>query len=174
MTPSASQDALFVVHRFQARLREYEPGSDAAEIAEHAITLALSDARPAKNVEYLFGDALRDSRRTFFRARRRRRSTEAEVARLAGENIATGGCSGFSDLDTPESLVIASEFESLLKAEAERMGGAAPRVVDGLFQDESELETAVACGVSRSTVSRIRKALRAYATAQGLAPAKAA
>src|SRR4051812_29474994 len=51
------------------RLQDQRFGTIAADDAEHATTLALSDVRPTNNAKYLAYDALRDARR--IRTRRR-------------------------------------------------------------------------------------------------------
>jgi hypothetical protein len=159
-----------VVERCQRHLRLLDPGSDAAEATEHAITLALSPDRPPKDPDLLLGDVLRDARRTISRSRARTLSVVADAGRLAHDGIATGGTAGFVDDDTPERRVVAGELVSLLRRRAAELGGAAPRVLAGLLVEETELESARAAGVSRSTVTRIRRELRGCARANGYAP----
>lgn len=173
MDEELSGAAIEVVERCQRHLRLLEPGSEAAEATEHAISLALSPDRPEKEVDLLLGDALRDARRTIARSKTRRLRVVGEVGRMAAQGVATGAMSGFADNDTPERRVLARELTTLLRARAEELGGAAPRVLAGLFVEETELETALAAGVSRSTVTRLRRALRDCANEHGYHPVAA-
>ncbi len=159
-----------VVERCQHHLTLLAPGSEPAAITEHAISLALSSKRTQKETELLLGDVLRDSRRTVLRSQARRLRLVSDLGRLASDGIATGGLSGFADYETPEQRVLAREFIALLRARAEEIGGATPRVLAGLLISETESETAQAVGTSRSTVTRARRALRAYAAEQGYQP----
>jgi hypothetical protein len=170
MTHTLSATAGEVVERCQRHLKLLEPGSEAAEITEHAISLALSPRRPDKQSELLLGDVLRDARRTVVRSKARHLRLVSDVGRFAEQGIATGGLSGFADQDTPELRLLARELIELLRTRAQELGGTAPRILAGLLVDETELETAAAAGVSRSTVTRVRRTLRAYATEQGYCP----
>lgn len=170
MTQSFRAPVAEVVERCQQRLTFLAPGSEGAEITEHAVSLALSNERPQKQAELLLGDVLRDSRRTVVRSRARRLRLVSDLGRLASDGIATGGLSGFADYDTPERRVLAREFIALLRARADEIGGATPRVLAGLLINETESETARAAGTSRSTVTRARRTLRAYAAKQGYQP----
>lgn len=165
--------AIEAVERCQRRLWSLRPGSEAAEATEHAITLALSLDRPPKDPDLLLGDVLRDARRTVVRSATRRLRVVCEAGQLAAQGVATGAAAGFVTHDTPESQVFARELLGLLQARAARLGGVAPRVLDGLLAKETELETAVAAGVSRSTVTRIRSSLRGHAREHGYHPAAA-
>lgn len=89
---------------------------------------------------------------------------------MANQGIATGAIAGFVDNDSPEQRVLARELIRLLRARATELGGAAPRVLAGLLVEETELETAAATRVSRSTVTRIRRTLRACASEHGYLP----
>lgn len=170
MNQALSGAAGEVVERCQRHLRLLDPGSDAAEVTEHATTLALSPDRPAKDPELLLGDALRDARRTVARSRTRRLAVVADAGRMAAQGIATGATAGFVDEDSPERRLLARELITLLRTRAAEIGEPAPRVLAGLLTEETELETAMAAGVSRSTVTRIRRNLRACATENGYVP----
>jgi hypothetical protein len=162
-----------VVERCQRHLRLLKPGTEAAEATEHAITLALSPDRPEKEADLLLGDALRDARRSVVRSRRRKLRVVNEAGRLAAQSVATGASAGFIEQDTPERRLLARELISLLRARATQLGGAAPRVLAGLIAEETELETAAAAGVSRSTVTRLRRVLRDCAAEHGYRPVAA-
>jgi hypothetical protein len=170
VTQILSATASEVVERCQRHLKLLEPGSEAAEIAEHATSLALSQKRPAKQSELLLGDVLRDARRTVRRSKARRLRLVSDLGRFAGQGIATGALAGFAEHETPETRALARELIALLSARAHELGGAAPRVLAGLLAEETEAETAVAAATSRSTVTRTRRALRAYAAEQGYTP----
>jgi hypothetical protein len=118
----------------------------------------------------MLGDVLRDARRTVRRSKSRHLRLVSEVGRFAEQGIATGGLSGFADQNTPELHLLARELIALLRTRAQDIGGSAPRVLAGLLVSETESETASAAGVSRSTVTRVRRALRAHATEQGYGP----
>lgn len=173
MYPTLSGATVEVVERCQRHLLLLEPGSEAADTAEHAITLALSPDRPPKDADLLFGDVLRDARRTVLRSHARRLRAVKEAGHMAAQGFATGGTAGFTDHDTPESCCLARELIGLLGTRATALGGVAPRVLAGLLADETEAETAAAAGVSRSTVTRIRRALRTCARDHGYLPAAA-
>lgn len=162
-----------VVERCQRHLRLLDPGSDAAEATEHAITLAMSPDRPPKDPDLLLGDVLRDARRTVGRSRTRQLRVVGEVGRMAAQGITTGGFGGFVDEGSPERRVLARELIGLLRVRAVEIGDPAPRVLAGLLAEETELETAAAAGVSRSTVTRIRRTLRTCARSNGYVPAAA-
>jgi hypothetical protein len=170
MNQALSGAAGDVVERCQRRLRLLDPGSEAAEATEHAITLALSPNRPLKDPDLLLGDALRDARRTVTRTRSRTLRAVHEAGRMARQGIATGAAAGFVDDDSPERRILAHELISRLRLRAAALGGPAPRVLAGLLVEETELETAQAAGVSRSTVTRIRRKLRDCARENGYAP----
>jgi hypothetical protein len=174
MQEPLSDAAVEVVERCQRRLRLLEPGSETAEVVEHAMTLAMSSGRPSKAPDFLFGDALRDARRTIVRSRNRTLRVVRETGRLATQGVRTGATAGFIDSESPEQRVLARELVAILRQHAHDLGGPAPRVLDGLLTDEPELETAAAAGVSRSTVTRLRRAFRSCASLNGYAPPAAA
>jgi hypothetical protein len=170
MTQTLSVTASDVVKRCQRHVKLLEPGSEAAEVTEHAISLALSPNRPEKQAELLLGDVLRDARRTVVRSKSRHLRLVSEVGRFAEQGISTGAVSGYSDHETPEQRVLARALLELLRTRAQELGGAAPRVLAGLLVDETELETAEAAAVSRSTVTRVRRSLREFSAEQGYCP----
>src|SRR4051794_16001971 len=71
-------DVVVDCHR---RLRVADPGSEAADVAEHAISLALSPARPPKDRGLLLHDVLRQARHSVRRTRARRGRAVNEVRR---------------------------------------------------------------------------------------------
>jgi hypothetical protein len=144
------------------------PGSESSEAAEHAVLLTLSTARPEKPSGLTSFDALRDARHSVRRSRARRARALEAAAHLAGQGIRLAAAGPPADLVTPEQRAITRELLDCLIARARELGPPAPRVLAGLLVGESENDTASALAVSRATVSRTRRALRAVCLHDGL------
>jgi hypothetical protein len=159
--------------RLNAALRCYAladrrtPGSPGAEAAEHAVLYALSDRRALMPVDDLVRDALHDGARTVIRAMRGRGTVERELGYLSAAGIDTAGARAGAGGDLPEHTVLARELLGVLRRRAADLGGPAPRVLAGMLVGETEIETALATGTSRSTITRTRRAFRACATSAG-------
>jgi hypothetical protein len=163
--------------RIDAALRCYSlaarrgPGSSEADAAELAVLYTLSEQRDATRIDELVRDALHDGRRTVMRAARGRESIEQELAYLSAAGIDTAGARAASGAGAPEPIVFARELLDVLRRGASELGDPAPRVLAGMLVGETELDTARAVGISRSTVTRSRRALRVFATCAGYLPA---
>jgi hypothetical protein len=149
------------------RLERLQPGSEDADTVEHAISLALSERRPAKAKDLLLKDVLRNARHSVRRSRARFLHAVNETAHLAAEGVATGATLGFVEVETPEDICIANDLEQTLHAEACRCGRHGPRVLEGLLGGETSQTIAAAAGVSKSTVNRTVRHLRDTVVALG-------
>jgi hypothetical protein len=142
------------------RLDRLQPGSEDAETVEHAISLALSERRPAKAKDLLLNDVLRNARHSVRRSRARYLQAVGETGHLAAEGVATGATRGFVEFETPEDICIANDLEQTLHDEACRCGRHGVRVLEGLLDGETSEAIAAAAGVSISTVQRTLRRLR--------------
>lgn len=157
-----------VVRSLQNRFSVLPPGSEDAEITEHAISLALSPARKEANPDFLRRDVLRDARRIY------RRSPDRKVIYLSpavfldyqdddGEVGARTAVPVPVDRDTPEKIAVARELEQRIRAAASTLDPLAERCLDGLFLGEQEWETAAAIGTPPARVKRLRTRIRKVA-----------
>lgn len=149
------------------RLDRLQPGSEDAETVEHAISLALSERRPAKAKDLLLNDVLRNARHSVRRSRARYLQAVDETGHLASEGVATGATRGFIEVETPEDICIAKDLEQTLHAEACGCGRHGLRVLEGLLGGETSQMIATAAGVSVSTVNRTVRHLRNTVVALG-------
>lgn len=150
------------------RVRKLQPGSEDAEAAEHAISMALRGDRTEKDGGRLLADLLHNSRFSVRRSRARRLRAMEECGNLARQGIVTGAAPGLVDRETPETACIAGELSGHLSEEASRCGSHGPRVLRGLLADETYDEISNASGVSPATVSRTVRRLRDTVEANGL------
>lgn len=143
-----------------ARLRTLPEDSVNYAIAERAIGLALSPRRGASNTAFLRHDAWRDAKRSVRRSRVRQERLLQRLENLALVGGRTAALPGLVDWVTPESVYAARELEALIRTainSEHALGGAC---LTGLLAGEAEQETAERLGVSRSTVSRLRRRIR--------------
>jgi hypothetical protein len=159
--------------RCYALARRRRPGSAEADAAERAVLYTMSDRRHAIGVDELVQGALHDGQRSTLRAARGQGRLEQELAYLSRAGIGTAGARPATGHETPEHVVLARELLAELKRCAAELGDPAPRVLAGLLVGETEAETARAAGMSRSTVTRTRRALRFGAVDAGYLPAAA-
>lgn len=153
--------AFYELQRLQAR----RFGTQDADDAEHAATLALSEDRPASNAKYLAHDALRDARRI----RNRRRplvpfSTLSAIAADDGEVNGEEGIDFHVDrfgrcADEPDQLAIAYDLEATLRQRLAKSANAG-ECLDGLLCGEPEMTTARRLGLPRYRVSALRALIR--------------
>jgi hypothetical protein len=149
------------------------PGSPVSDAAEQAVLYTLSDRRDAGRAEDLLRDAMHDGHRTVLRAARSRQAVERELMRLSASGIDTAAARAAVGANVPEQAALARELLELLKHRAYVIGSPAPQVLAGMLVGETEAETAAAVDVSRSTVTRTRRALRKTAMDAGYLPAAA-
>jgi hypothetical protein len=165
--------------RIDAALRCYElarrrrPGSPEADAAERAVLYTMSDRRHAIHLDELVQGALHDGQRSTLRAARGQARLEQELTHLSRAGIGTAGARPAIGHEAPEHIVLARELLAELKRCAAELGDPAPRVLAGLLVGETEAETARAACMSRSTVTRTRRALRFGAVDAGYLPAAA-
>jgi hypothetical protein len=148
------------------RARAALPGSERADVAEHAVTLMLGRTG-AEGQRWLLENVLRNARHSVRRSRQRHLRLIESSRQLAMRNQPTGATRGFIDHDSPESLVLAAELKDLLAAKAAEIGPVAQRTLVGLLAGETLEETAADAHVSVSTVKRVRRQLRVCASAAG-------
>ena len=153
-------DVVVDCHR---RLRAAAPGSEVADVAEHAISLALSPDRSPKDSNLLLHDVLRQARHSVRRSRARRARVVDDIGHLASQGVRT--VAGIAQsAETPETVVIAREQLRELSDYALCLGGPAPRVLAGMLAGETVRDTVLATGVSSATVERIQRRIRAAAS----------
>lgn len=172
MTQYNSLDDVYVdvakeCYRRVTELKECFGDGEEAAIAEHAIEMALFGDRPLKDKDRLLDDVMRNARFSVRRSTARGLRATEEVGHLARRNMVTGGSPGFFDDERPEDIVMAHELEECLRDEACRCGKHGERVLAGLIIGESAHETAAAAGVSKATVDRAVRRLRAATVAAG-------
>jgi hypothetical protein len=160
MTKIVPDVVIDVARDCYSRLDRLQPGSEDAEIAEHAVSLVLSERRPTKPKDLLLNDVLRNARHSVRRSRARYVQAVEESGHLAARDVATGATRGFVERETPEDICIANELGQILHAEACRCGRHGPRVLEGLLGGEPNHTIAAAAGVSMSTLNRTVRHLR--------------
>lgn len=151
------------VRQLQERRSRFVPGSFAYDIADHAITLALSPRRPTPNPGYLQRNALRDARRVLARAGKRIRTDALTPDTPLGREIEAGVHPGaIESITTPESLAASALLLRCIKRHVStRLGSRGLRCLSGLLEGESPDESAAALGVSPRTADRVRAQVRA-------------
>ena len=150
------------------RVRVLREGTEDAEVAEHAISLALERRDSELDAPLLLHDVLRNSRHSIRRGRARLRSAVAEAGQLALRGVASGGTPGFEQRDSPERICAMRDDLRALRDTAASCGPHGRRVLVGLLAGETSAETAVAAGISRATVERTVRRLRDAANDTGL------
>jgi hypothetical protein len=166
VTASTNQAVLDVACECYRRADVAHPGSDDAEIAEHAVSLALGRG-DASNPQWLLDDVLRDARRSVLRGRQRHLRAVRAAGDLAMRNQPTGASRGLVDTNSPEAIALAGELNDILAAKAATLGPVAQRVLAGLLIGETVEQTAASARVSPATVKRVQRQLRAVARAAG-------
>lgn len=166
-SPSAISVRWNAVLKLQRVEADSHPGSQTADDAEHATTLALSDARSATNATYLAYDARRDARRI----RNRRRPVVALSALGAAASsgyrpaeyadhvidVATDHIGRHAD--PPDRIAEARDLEAALRQHLANTPGAVICLED-LLTGEPEATTARRLGVPRHRVSALRTFIR--------------
>lgn len=159
--------------RCYALVKRCQPGSVQADVAEQAILYALSEGRDVECADDLVRNVLHDGRRSVMRSARSRVGVEQALVHLSAAGIDTAGARAAVGGEMVEHVVLARELLSELRQCARRIGNPAPRVLAGMLIGETEAETARAAGMSRSTITRTRRALRLCAADAGYLPAAA-
>lgn len=152
-----------VVDGLYSRLRGFAPGSDTAEVAEHAISLAISGERTHKSVPFLLHDVWRNAQYSVRRSRERR----AALVNKAGAELSHGG--EVVERETPESLYLAQELATTVRRAVAGTDRSLVECLDGMLRGDTVAETRAAMRASRSSVDRARQRVReiAYPLAYG-------
>lgn len=149
---SARWIAFSKLQRLQGQLY----GTRYADDAEHATTLALSEARPTTNPKYLAYDAMRDARRI----RIRRRLGSAAFPKDAGDDAFNFqiDCFGYYS-NQPDQIATANEIEFALRQRLATITNAT-ECLEGLLSGEREEITARRLGLKRYRISELRAIVR--------------
>src|SRR5205807_5402582 len=116
-----------VIQHLHSRLRDLPPGTESAEIAEHALTLALHPGRRAKDSPLLLHDLWRNAQHSI-------RRTRARSAALVERVVASGADSPAAiDHVTPEDLCVARDLVARLRTVVAQIGPGPIRCLDGLL-----------------------------------------
>lgn len=137
-----------VVLELQQRLEKLKPGSDEANILEHAISLAINSTSQEPNHKFFRHDILRNARFIYWRSKTRQLELMQKVTHTT--STWTQGCEMNAGL----------ELEEKLREVITKSGKGLMRYFEGMINGESVDVTAVACGVSRRTVDRRRRKVR--------------
>jgi hypothetical protein len=154
-----------VVRRLQDRLSQAAPGSHNYEVAERAITLALSPRRTADTPEHLERNVRRDAHRILTRARRRTFTDPMTPDTPFGREVEEGTHSAAVCPDpSPEELCEAADLQRGIEHRVgAHLGARGLRCLSGLLDGESPDETAAALGTAPRTVDRLRVKVHAIA-----------
>lgn len=136
------------VRKLQQRLYCLQPGSEVAEIVEHAISLAINSKSQELNYKFFYYDTIRNARFSVLRTKIRQRRLLKKAACLADRWAESPETYTLSNLETELREIIAQSDENLAIC------------FDAMISGESVSATAVACGVSQRTVDRLRCKVR--------------
>ena len=137
-----------IVVELQQSLYHLQPGSEAADIIEHAISLAIQSTSQEINHKFFHHDIIRNARFSLLRTKARQRQLLKKAALLTEIGTEDSGLYTSSNLKAELREVVAQSGENLA------------RCFDGMVNGESVAATALACGVSRRTVDRLRYRVR--------------
>lgn len=136
-----------------SRLQKLTPGTKEAEIAEHALSLALNSRRQFKHITlFVCKDVLDNAKYSILRTQTRH---SALVKKLAAYSVRKE-----DNCETPEAFCIAQEIEAKIREAAAKLGPNMVCCLDGMLVGESISQTAAACGISRRSVDRARQKIR--------------
>ena len=125
-----------------------KPGSEAADIIDHAISLAIKSTSQELNHKFFYHDIIRNARFSLLRTKTRQRQQLKKAALVTERWTEDSGLYTSSNLKAELREVVAQSGENLV------------RCFDGMVNGESVAATALACGVSRRTVDRLRYRVR--------------
>lgn len=137
-----------IVVELQQSLHYLRPGSETADIIEHAISLAINSKSQEINRSFFRHDIIRNARFSLLRTKARQRQLLKKAALLTEIGTEDSGLYTSSNLKAELREVVAQSGENLA------------RCFDGMVNGESVAATALACGVSRRTVDRLRHTVR--------------
>jgi hypothetical protein len=132
----------------QQRLQKLNPGSQEAEIIEHAISLAIDSHNQEQNLTFFRYDLIRNAK---FSIRR----TKARQSQLWQKVL----------LDTPHLIedinsYSAMELEATLRGVVTTAGKNLEQCFHDMLNDKDVAATALSCGVSQRTANRLRQKIR--------------
>lgn len=137
-----------IVLDLQERLQKLQPGSEAANIMERAIFLAINSVSQEHNYKFFRYDIVRNARFSYLRTKARQRRLWKKAALLIDAWTEDSDWYAQLDLEAELRQVVAQSGDSLAKC------------FDGMVNGESIAVTALACGVSRRSVDRLRQKVR--------------
>lgn len=154
-----------VVRRLQAIIAAAVPGTETSEIAEHAISLALSAVRTETSPALLFRNVWRNSRHVHRRRRRRQLLTidSLDESTPLGRRLVAGELPGAVVTQTPEGELVAADLERRIRAGLGGLNTAAIDCLDGLLFGETVAETATRLHATPRQVRHIRSSIRRIA-----------
>lgn len=141
-----------VLQDLYSRLQKLTPGTKEAEIAEHAISLALNPRRQSKDATFFLYDVLDNAKHSILRTQTRRNALLKKFTAYSAHVV--------HNYETPEAICIAQEIEAKIREAAGKLGPNIVRCLDGMLVGESVSQTAAACGISRRSVDRARQKIR--------------
>jgi hypothetical protein len=163
--PAWDETRASVVRRLQAIIGKAVPGTETSEIAEHAITLALSAVRNETGPALFFRNVWRNSRHVLRRRRRRQRLVidALDETTSLGRRVIAGGLPGTEIVLTPESEAVAADLEERIRTEVSRLNETAVGCLDGLLLGETVDQTATRLQTTPQQVRSIRSSIRQIA-----------
>jgi hypothetical protein len=151
-----------VVLRLQGIAGRAVPGTETSEIADHAITLALSALRVETSPALLFRNVWRNSRHVLRRRRRRQILTidSLDESTPLGRRLNSGELDDAVTARTPEDEAIAADLEQRIRVEVSRLNPRAVDCFDGLLFGETVEETAIRLHITPRHVKHVRSSIR--------------
>ncbi|EKQ68022.1 hypothetical protein OsccyDRAFT_3528 [Leptolyngbyaceae cyanobacterium JSC-12] len=150
-----------VVLELQQSLQHLTPGSLEAEVAEHAISLAINSRNSEQNLKFFRYDLIRNARFSLKRTKARQHRLWQKVA---------SATPAWAEDTTPYA---SSELESQLRLMLSKSGKQLNQCFTDMLDGKSVASTAKAYGISHRTAIRLRQKVRqivqAYLDAQEVA-----
>lgn len=163
-SPEWDDTRLSVIRRLQFITATFPVGSEASEIADHAIELALSTKRNDRSAPLLFRNVWRNAR--YIVRRRRKFVLDPLTERSAvGRQIVRGELARCGAPRTPEELVVATDLAERIRGAAARIDRLGTECFDGMIAGDSLEETAHSLNINTRRVKRIRAYIRWFARA---------
>jgi len=145
------------------RLARLSRDGEEAEAIDRAISLSISPSRRHSDVAaFGYRDLMRNGRFSSRRSRQRQAKVLAEVgahARLMPSTFFGDGI-GHGCLSTPEDVVIARESIQRMREASAELGPQHVQCLESMLAGSSVDETARVCGLSPSSVDRMRTEIR--------------
>lgn len=158
MTPTFTEARTRALLTLQSLRGRRDPSSIEFDVADRAISLALSSVR--KETPYLVRDCLRNARSTEFRSQRRSRRGGVDFASPAAAEADPADFVGDERPD-PFELVAWEAAYAQFTARVGRLGRHAERALVGLVENEPVEKTARETGISTRKLKSLRAEIRA-------------